>query len=355
MLTCLTALLSACSQNSHSAIDAANQPTAVPVALQLATPQTWKEELQAVGSLQAEESVTISTEIAGRIARIDFVEGEPARAGQQLIQLDDAVHRAQFEQAQANLRLSRRNAQRAEELAQRNLISAGERDQARAQLALDRARLALAEAQLKKTRITAPFDGMLGLRQVGPGDYIEAGKALVTLDAVARMKVEFETPERYLGQLKAGQTINVALDAFPGQSFQGQTYAVDSRVNPQTRAITVRAWLDNPQARLKPGQFARIRILINERPKAIVIPEQALIARGERAFVYVVADDKAELRQVRLGGRKPGWVEISDGLDAGEPFVTSGIQRLGPGTPVRLADDADQAPVALDEHPAPYH
>ncbi|HEX4895816.1 MAG TPA: efflux RND transporter periplasmic adaptor subunit, partial [Solimonas sp.] len=208
------------------------------------------------------------------------------------------------------------------------------RDTAAANLDLGRAALSLAEARLAKTRITAPFGAQAGLRTVSPGDYIAIGQELVNLEAMQHMKVDFRVDEAALPVLATGQPLSIEVDAYPGEQFAGELYAIDPRVADATRSIALRARMANPDGRLRPGLFARVKVQLEKRTDAIVIPEQAVFPRGEQQFVYVVEDGKAALREIRLGQRQPGRAEVVSGLKAGEVLIVSGLQKLSPGAPV---------------------
>jgi membrane fusion protein, multidrug efflux system len=197
------------------------------------------------------------------------------------------------------------------------------------------AALALSQARLEKTRILAPFAGTAGLRRVSPGDYVGTGQDLVNLEAMTTMKVDFRVDQTALPALRVGQSLQVEIDAWPGERFDAEVYAIDPRVADSTRSIALRARMANPDGRLRPGQFARVRLTVERRQDAIVIPEQAVFPRGEQQFVFVVADGRAQLRAVRLGQRVPGSTEIVDGLQVGEAVVVAGVQLLSDGRPVR--------------------
>jgi membrane fusion protein (multidrug efflux system) len=293
--------------------------------------QALERELLAVGSLRSSESVMIRPEIAGRIVRIGFDEGQAVTRGQRLFELDDSIDRAQLEQARASHALAQRSAQRAEELYARKLASAADRDQAVASLALATADLAVAQARLDKTVIVAPFTGIAGLRRVSPGDYVVAGQDLAGLEAVDTMKLDFRIDQSDLAALSVGQKLEFSVDAFPGERFAGEVYAIEPRIAETTRAIALRASIPNPEGRLRPGQFARIRLVLERLDDAIVIPERALFPRGAQQFVYVDVDGHAQLREVRIGQRLVGQVEIVSGLTAGETLIVSGLQQLSDG------------------------
>ncbi|HEX4871994.1 MAG TPA: efflux RND transporter periplasmic adaptor subunit [Nevskiaceae bacterium] len=332
-------LLSACGGDSAPAAQAAARPAAAPVLVETLTlaPSSRDRELSAVGSLRAEESVTLAPEIGGRIARIAFDEGQTVTAGQLLVQLDDSIVAAELQQARANLALAERTAERAEQLSAGGLVPVQERDTARASLAVNQAAVQLAQAQLAKTRIVAPFAGVTGLREVSPGDFVSPGQALVNVEALSRMKLDFRVPELALAQLAVGQKLQVEVDALPGERFEGEVYALDPRVADDTRSIGVRARLQNPDGRLRPGLFARVRLAVTQAQPVLEIPEAAIIPSGDRLQVYVIdGDNRAQLRTLRVGERRNGQAEVLEGLQAGEQVVVSGLQRLSPGSAVTV-------------------
>lgn len=306
----------------------------MPVEAEAAQAESIKQEIIAVGSLRSNESVTLSPEIAGRIAKVQFREGQPVKAGAPLFLLDDSVYRAELEQARASLALSQRNYERAVELFGRKLISTRERDEAAAKLEVDRATVALAEARIAKTRITAPFDGVVGLRSVSPGDYVTPGQALAPLEQIRVLKADFRLSEAALPRIAVGQTLDLEVDAYPGRIFPGTVYAIDPRLAEDTRSIGVRARVPNDDGKLRPGLFARVRLTVAERDNAVLVPEQAIVPQGEQLFVYVIEDGKAAIRPVRVGLRQNGRAEIVEGLQAGEVVITAGMQKIGPGAPV---------------------
>lgn len=330
-------LLSACSKPDAAAARPDKNAAAVSVEVEaeIAAVGPLARSLVAVGSLRSDESVTLSAEVAGRVARIGFEEGRPVKAGMTLFELDDSVQRAQTDQARANLLLSQRNAARAEELYAQKLVSAQERDQTAATLAVNQAALKLAEAQLAKMRIVAPFSGTIGLRLVSPGDYITAGQQLVNLEALDNMKVDFRLPEIALPALAPDQALAVEIDALPGEVFAGKVYAIDPRVADTTRSIGVRARIANPEGRLRPGLFARVKLTVENKMEALQIPEQAIFPRGEQLLVYVITDGKAELREIEVGQRLPGKAEVLSGIRPGEQVITSGLQKITAGTAVQ--------------------
>lgn len=292
------------------------------------------ELISAVGSLRSDESVVISAEIAGRITKIGFAEGERVKQNKTLIKLDDTVLQAELDQAIANRDLSKSTYERNENLLKEKAVSQQERDTAYAQWKLDEARVRLARAQLDKTVISAPFSGTLGLRQVSLGDYIQPGQALVNLEAVKQLKVEFSIPEKNIAAVKVGQKINLTSDAYPGREFVSHIYAINPQVDQQSRSLVVRGRLDNQNKQLFPGQFVKIQLEVANHADALFIPEQALIPQPNTKLVFTVVDGKAQMVPVETGTRVKGWVEITSGLNRGDVVVTGGHQKIGPGSPV---------------------
>lgn len=291
----------------------------------------------------ANESLTVRPEIAGRIVRLGFDEGGTVERGALLFELDASVEQAQVGQASADLALAQRNARRSEELFTSALIAAADRDAATASLEAATASLALARARLARTVIRAPFAGRAGLRKVAAGDYVNPGQDLVMLEDVGRMKLEFRLPELALPDVRTGQPVQVELDAFPGERLVANVYAIDSAVSMETRSIALRARLDNPDLRLRAGQFARVRLIVETQDNALLIPEQAVVPRGERAFVFVVEGGKAIERAVRLGQRRPGEVQVIEGLALGDQIVTGGVQKISNGSTVVVVATAPEA------------
>jgi membrane fusion protein, multidrug efflux system len=307
----------------------------MPVEAEVVKAERFAQEIIAIGSLSSSESVTLRFEIAGRLTGIHFREGQPVDKGALLFELDDSIYRAELQQASAALALSRRNHERAQELFGRGLVSARERDEAAARMDVDKATVALAEARLAKTRIRAPFSGVVGLRSVSPGDYVTAGQPLAPFEQLAVLKADFRLAEAALSRLKVNQVLNLEVDAYPGQTFAGRVYAIDPGLAEETRSIGVRARVPNEKGLLRPGLFARVRLVISERDNAVLVPEQAILPQGEKLFVYVIEDGKASLKPVQLGLRKEGRVEVVSGVAPGDVVITAGTQKIGPGAPVQ--------------------
>lgn len=280
---------------------------------------------ETVGSLRADESVVVRPEVAGRVAKIHFVEGSHVASGQALFSLDDSQARASVNEAAANLNNSQRIVDRARDLVAQKLISQADADKALAQLDVDRARLASARAALAKMTLSAPFAGQIGLRSVSVGEFVNVGQDLVTLVQLDPIEADFSVPEAMLPQLSRGQKLGLQVDAFPGQNFEGNVMAIDPVVDSNSRSIRLRAQIANPDSRLMPGQFARLQLAASgDGANALLIPEQALMQDGDSRYVYTVVDGKAKKTVVKTARRVPGQIEIVEGLKAGDMVITAG-------------------------------
>lgn len=297
----------------------------------------------AVGSFVSNESVVVRPEVTGRITEIAFAEGQYVTRGTTLFRLDDSVARATLAQAQATLAFSRSELQRAEDLYRQGSGAARTREQALTKMQADDATVQLARAQLDKLTLSAPFDGVIGLRKVSVGDVVQPGKDLVNLEQIDTLKLDFRVPELYLPAVRVGQGLVVQVDAFPGRRFDGEVYAIDPLVDVNGRAVVIRARVPNTDRILRPGLFARVELTLTVTPDALLVPEQAIVAVGQRQYVYRVVDGTARLTEVALGHRRDAEVEITRGIAVDDVIVTAGHVRLRDGVPVKIADAARPA------------
>ena len=325
-----------------------------------------EQTTDAVGTLISNKSVTLKPEVTGRVVAIRFEEGQPVKAGQVLIELDASVEKAEVVEAEAQLSLASAELERAQELRRNSVGTQRALDTAQAQQRTATAALDLAKARLAKLTLVAPFDGIAGLRKVSVGDLVMPGAEIVNLEQIQPLKVDFRVPERFLPALfgRDGQTqrIEVGVDAFPDERFEGQVFALNPLVNEQGRAIVVRARIDNPNSpatgrpRLRPGLFARVTVTLNQQAEALWVPEEALVPQGSQQVVFKLAPGDqpdqlvARMTPVRLGARHPGEVQIVDGLARGDRVVTAGTLKVRDGTPVQVQSPA---PTASGPAPAP--
>lgn len=308
-------------------------PGSMPVSVETAEVRTTELELsvKAVGTLLAEASATLRSEVPGQILVVHFQEGQQLAKGAKLYSLEATVLEAEVNEARANVDRSDAAFQRAQELHAKQLISTTDYDAARANYDVDVARLLSSRAKLSKTVIRAPFDGFVGLRRINVGDYATAGQELVDVVQLDPLRVDFSVPEILLPKVKPGQLIEVTVDAYPDEVFGGNITAVAPKSDVQGHNIEVRASLPNGELKLRPGLFVRVIVSLGVKPDAIVIPEQAIWPIGQNKTVYVVVDGKVERRVVRLGERRPGEVEVVSGLEVGEVIVTAGQMKLYDG------------------------
>jgi membrane fusion protein (multidrug efflux system) len=300
-------------------------------------PQT----IVAVGSLRSDESVTLRPESAGRISAITFQEGQRVAKGAPLVKLDPAIPDAEYAQAKANLTLAKAKFDRAVDLANRNYISGQAKDEAENSYKVAQATMQLAEAKLAKTDIRAPFSGIIGLRSVSIGDYVKEGADLVNLESIDPLKVDFRVPETYLRQVQPGQSLTITLDAMPGSQFDGKVVAVNPLVDAAGRSIVIRAQVRNQDIVLRPGMFARVRLITKQQADAMVVPEQALVPQGTEQYVFKILDNKVVRVKVETGQRRDGKVEVIAGLVPGDLIVTAGQLKLRDGTLVSVVGKQD--------------
>jgi len=299
-------------------------------------PQT----ITAVGSLRSDESVVLRPEVAGRISSISFQEGQRVTKGALLVRLDTAVPQAEAQQARANMVLAKNKFDRAVDLAKSNYISGQAKDEAENNFKVAEAALQLSEAKLAKMDLRAPFSGIIGLRSVSVGDYVKEGADLVNLESIDPLKVDFRVPEVYMRQVQVGQSLQVQLDALPGKTFEGKVFAVNPLIDAAGRAVVIRAMVRNPDTSLRPGMFARVRLITRDARDALVLPEQALVPQGDQQFVFRIQDGKAVRTKVEVGQRRDAKVEILTGLAKDDLVVTAGQLKLRDGAPVTVAGAA---------------
>lgn len=290
--------------------------------------------LEAIGTANSNEAVNVSSKVSNIVTAIHFSDGQLVADGQVLVELDRQQMVADLAAATAAYEESRSQWGRSRELLATQALSRAQHEQLEATMKANEARVAAAQARLSDTYIRAPFAGRVGLRRVSLGALISPGTVITTLDDTSSIKVDFSVPEQHVGQLRAGQSVAARSTAWPGRQFTGRVVSVDSRVDAATRSVTVRAVVPNRDGALKPGMFLTVD-LSQDRRTGVVIPEEALVPEQARQFVYVVQGERVAKREVMLGRREPGFVEITSGLAAGDRVVIEGTLKLRDGAPVR--------------------
>ena len=312
------------------------KPRGLPVKAIQVSSSSLTDEVTAVGSLISDESVVIRPEIDGRITKIHFVEGQNIKKKSILISLDNSEYLARLDAVKAELRTESKRLERSLDLLKDGFISKEALDIQRGKIDILKARVMEAESRLSKTKITAPFSGIIGLRKISKGAYVRAGHDIAILENLYQMKVDFKIPEIYSLSLKKNQDVFIEVDALPGEKINGKIYAFEPALDEVTRSILIRAKVPNDGYKLKSGMFARVTLILNKRENVITIPEEALWPQGVDNFVYKVIDNKVILTKVSLGKRVPNKIEITQGLSLGDTVVTEGQIKLRNGAPVMI-------------------
>lgn len=302
--------------------------------------RTFTDELEVLGVAKGRQSVTLTAATTQLVERVRFSDGQSVSRGAVLVELKDTEQDAGLAQAQARAVQAQRAYDRYRQLGERGFASKAAIDQFQAAYLSAQADVSAARARQNDRLIRAPFAGVVGLSDVAPGALVNPGAPIVTLDDVSAIRVDFQVPERFLGQLRQGQAITAAVDAFPGETVSGRIATLDTRVDERTRAITARAEFPNPGRRLKPGMLVRVGVSRGVR-QSLSAPESAVSVQGDNAFVYLIRQrgerSMAEQRPVVAGVRQQGFVEIRDGVQAGDRIVADGLNKVQPGQPVRIA------------------
>lgn len=310
---------------------------AAPVLTEIVRTGAVTDEYIALATARANEAIDVTPRISSVVSAIHFEEGQAVRQREVLVELDSREIRADLDLAEANLRERRSRYGRLEALAASQVVSEVELEEIQAQLQVAEAQVNSARARLEDTVIRAPFAGTVGLRRVSVGGLVQPNTVITTLDDIGTMKLEFSIPEEYLAVVGEGLAIEASGAAWPNRLFDGRVTSVDSRIDPMTRSLAVVAELPNEYGDLKPGMFLQV-VIGRRREDVVLAAESALVPRQGRQYVFVVDEGRAIEREVKLGSRMPGQVEIIAGLGAGEEIVTRGVQRLRDGLPVRMAN-----------------
>ena len=297
-------------------------------------PSRLSSTVRAVGTVLADASALLRSEVPGQIVKLHFEDGQATSKGDPLFSIEATVLEAEANEAKANAVQSEAAYTRAKELIDDRLISATEFDAARANYNVSVARDLSARARLSKTVIRSPFDGFVGLRMINVGDYATIGQELVDVVQLDPLRVEFSVPETLLAQMKPGQQIDVAVGAYPDETFGGVITAIAPQIDVTGHSVAIRARLPNPELKLRPGLFAQVSVTLEVKTDALLVPEQAIWPIGQDKTVYIIEDGKAVQKFVKLGQREPGRVEIISGIAAGDEVITAGQMKIFDGADV---------------------
>lgn len=307
------------------------QPTTV--SMMLLAPGEVENKILSTGTLLANEEVEIRFEIPGRVVAIYFEEGSSVNKGDLMVKIEDQELQAQLKKLLVEEQEASDDVYRKQKLLELKALSQEEFDKAANQLAMVRADIELKRSQLAKTEILAPFSGQVGLRQVSPGEYVSPSATIAMLQQVDPVKIEFTIPEKYSGMVKKGTSIHFTV-AGSDEVYTGQIYAVEPRIDPSTRNITLRAVCPNPTRRLMPGAFARVEIILQKLQDALMIPSEAIIPTISGEKVFLCRNGRAQSSMITTGIRTEREVQILEGLSAGDSLITSGLLQLREAMPV---------------------
>ncbi|MDP3533091.1 MAG: efflux RND transporter periplasmic adaptor subunit [Alphaproteobacteria bacterium] len=307
---------------------------AIPVEIIHPLEKPLQYKIQVIGNLLSSESVILKPEIPGRIVKIAFEEGVYLKKGDLCIGLDDEVYKSELAQAKSNLALSQKNLSRAQTLLSKQAGSEFNKDTALRDVEVNKAKVDLAEANYRKTKIIAPFDGFMGLRKVSLGAYANQGMELVNLESIDPIKVEFRLPEYALPYIKMGQKVNLSVDAYPNEIFQATLFAIDPKLDSKDRTVNAKATLPNADYRLKPGLFARLQLVLSEKPQALFLPENSIVPVGNDTFVYTFNEGKAHMQKVKMGLKEAQEIEILEGVTKESMVIATGQHKLFEGMAV---------------------
>jgi membrane fusion protein, multidrug efflux system len=294
------------------------------------------DSVEALGTSQANESVIVSAKVTDTVRRVNFEDGDFADAGAVLVELTNQEEEALLAEARANLDDAQNALQRVEDLSERGLVAKSELDVARSRTAASQARLESIEARLSDRLIRAPFAGLLGFRQVSPGTLVTPSSTITSIDDISVIKLDFTVPETFLGAMQPNARVVAQSASYPNRMFEGTVRTVGSRVDPVTRAFTVRAHIPNGDRALRPGMLLTVEVVMKQR-LALTIPENAVFQVQNRAYVYRLDGLVARQTQIEVGERRFGIVEVLAGLEEGDQIVSEGIVKLRDGITVRLA------------------
>jgi len=339
LAACLLVLLvPACGEQQESA----RKVPARPVVVLKSYAMPLSDRMEALGTAQANESITITATVAGRLEEIAFRDGQQVHKGDVIARLDQDEERAQLVAAEVQLAEHAREVKRLQTLLARKAAATRELDERKTLAAVTASSIQQIKARIDELTLRAPFDGKIGIRRVSPGALIQPGQVITTLDEVDPIKLDFSIPATMLQGLKPGDRIEAHADALGDEVFTGTVSATDSRIDPLTRSMLIRAMIANPDGKLIPGMLMRVSLLANER-QAMVVPEESITQRQDKHYLTLVtADGKAELREVEPGLRRDGLVEIKHGLAADERVVVRGMGFVKSGQAVSISETWDR-------------
>lgn len=299
----------------------------------------FADVIEAVGTAKANESVEVTAKSADTVGKLNFSDGQKVAKGFVIAEMTSREQTADLGAARAALAEAEKSYKRISDLSRKGFATRAQLDGALAARDAASARVAALDSRVSDRLMRAPFGGVLGLRRVSVGSLVRPGDVITTLDDISLIKLDFTVPEAFIGSLQVGSLVKVAVAAYPGRSFEGKVAGIDTRVDPVSRAVAVRAEIENADGTLKPGMLMTVNLITNQR-KILAVPEEAIVPLESKQFVYLVTPDKkAERREIKIGSRQPGFVEVLSGLKAGDQVVVEGTLKLRPDADVKFAED----------------
>lgn len=309
---------------------------AIPVEAAKVRVQELATIVEAVGTATANEAVTITAKGAGIVRFIGFQEGQKVAAGAVLVELDNGENRAKIQEMRANQENIQQSYDRAKLLLQSQAMARSKADDLEKQLEAAEAKLKAEQVKFSDTVLRAPFAGKLGVRQMSLGSLVKPGDVITTLDDISMIKLEFQVPETVLSDVKPGQTVAAISAAYPNRKFEGTVSIVDTRIDPVTRSVLVRASIPNNDEALRPGMFLTVQLATARKADALLVPEESIIAQGGRQFVFAINEGRAQRTKILVGRRLAGQVEVTEGLTSDSQVIVAGLQKVRDGAPVRI-------------------
>ncbi len=329
-------LMLGCGDDTVGAQTAARGPRTVPVVIEKPSKHEFVDRIEALGTAGSNESIVVSAQVTETVSRVHFDDGQVVAKGDVLVELTSREESAQLDEVRANLGEAQRQYERATEMSRNGTLSAAQLDFRTTARDAARARLDELRARMRDRLIRAPFAGVLGMRSVSPGTLVQPGDMITTLDDIDMINIDFAVPERFLSVLSVGLVVRSTTAAYPDRIFEGTVRAIDTRVDPDTRSVRVRADLPNPEHALRPGMLVSVELTAN-RETRLAIPEEAIVPIGERRFVFVVnPEDRVDRIELTTGRRDNGLVEVVEGLGGDENVVLEGGSMLRPGSAVEI-------------------
>ena len=300
--------------------------------------------LEAIGTARANESVTITAKVTDTVSNVRFNDGDVVQRGDVLVELTNEEESALLAEAEANVKDAQTQYDRLADLLIQRSVPVSQVDEASARLQAAIARQNSIEARLQDRLIRSPFSGLLGFRSVSTGTLLTATTPITTLDDISVIKLDFSVPEVHLGRLKVGQDVIAMSDAFPDREFPAEVRTIGSRIDATTRAAIVRAHINNEDSALRPGMLLRVRVVIDQH-NVVMVPETSLQQRGDRVFVFLVEEGFARIKEIQIGTRQNGWVQVTTGLSEGDPVISEGVIKVRDNVPVRVLGQPGSTPM----------